>query len=456
VEAKILFRDDEVWLDKFCPDHGPQRALLATSVAWYLDALAFESASRAPRGAERRVARGCPFDCGPCDAHRQAMRLPVIPITSACNLHCPICYTFNRNEDAFFLDRDGMAAILGRLDREGGRDVINFTGGEPTLHPELPVFLEMCREAGIRRITVSTNGLKLQDETYVRQLAALGARIVLSLDTFDPAVDQTLLGADTVRTKLKVLDLLRAHEVPTTILPAIGKGLNDRDLPRLLGLLLETPNILSLELHPIAFTGQGGRTFSRRARTTIPDLHDAIEAATRGGITAADFVPSPLAHPLCYSVCYLLLLDEGGFVPFTRLTSRAGLFALLGRSLYIEPHDSLEEFFQDLITDLWVNPERLPDAPRVLATLRRLIDDLFPATGPPLSFAERLKVAERAVKAIYIHAHMDEETFDVGRAMRCCVAVPDPDGTAIPTCSYNVLHRERDPRFAAPPSRTSG
>jgi uncharacterized radical SAM superfamily Fe-S cluster-containing enzyme len=451
VEAKVLFRGDEVWLDKFCPEHGKQKALLASSVGWYLDALTFLALSRPPQRAERRVERGCPFDCGPCGAHQQAMRLPVIPITSACNLDCPICYTVNRNEDAFFLDRDGMAAILERLrGEEGAWDIINFTGGEPTLHPDLPAFLEMCRESGIRRLTVSTNGLKLLDEDYVRQLAALGTRIVLSFDTFDPQIDRVLLGADTVQAKLRVIDLLNKHAVPTTILPAIGKGLNDRDIPRLLDLVLETPNILSLELHPITFTGQGGAGFPRRARTTIPDLHRAIERATRGRIAAADFVPSPLAHPLCYSICYVLLLDGGGFVPLARLSSRARLFDLLRDTLYIEPHDALEDFFRDLIFDLWANPERLPDAPRILATLRRLLGDMFPEAGTPLSIAERLRIAERSVKAIYIHAHMDEETFDVSRVMKCCVAVPEPDGTTIPTCSYNVLYREKDRRFAAP------
>jgi len=44
---------------------------------------------------------------------------------------------------------------------------------------------------------------------------------------------------------------------------------------------------------------------------------------------------------------------------------------------------------------------------------------------------------------------MDEETFDAGRVMKCCVGVPAADGTNIPTCSYNVLYREQDPRFAS-------
>ena len=56
--------------------------------------------------------------------------------------------------------------------------------------------------------------------------------------------------------------------------------------------------------------------------------------------------------------------------------------------------------------------------------------------------------AERSTRAIYIHSHMDEENFDVARVMKCCVGVPETDGSNTPTCSYNVLYRERDARFA--------
>jgi len=86
----------------------------------------------------------------------------------------------------------------------------------------------------------------------------------------------------------------------------------------------------------------------------------------------------------------------------------------------------------------------------VLATLKRLINEMFPPSGPPISIDARRKIAERASKAIYIHSHMDEENFDVSRIMKCCVGVPSPDGTNIPTCSYNVLYREKDRRFADP------
>jgi uncharacterized radical SAM superfamily Fe-S cluster-containing enzyme len=100
VDGKIHFVGDEVYLDKYCPEHGHQKCLIASSVEWYLDALSFVSPSTPPRGEVKPVSHGCPFDCGPCASHQQKVYMPVIPITSACNLDCPICYTVNKNDDA--------------------------------------------------------------------------------------------------------------------------------------------------------------------------------------------------------------------------------------------------------------------------------------------------------------------------------------------------------------------
>ncbi|MCP4591957.1 MAG: hypothetical protein GY842_14580, partial [bacterium] len=283
------------------------------------------------------------------------------------------------------------------------------------------------------------------------------ARVIISLDTFDPEVDLVLHGVSTLERKLKALDLLTEHRVTTTILPAISAGLNDADLPQLLDLVLERENIVSLEAHTMCFTGQGGAAFDRASRITVPDLHRIIEAHTGGQITGADFVPSPLAHPLCYSICYLLMLDgdDGRYLPLVRLMGRAGLYELLGESLYIEPRDRLEQVFLEIIDRLWAEPDELAASERVLATLKRLINDMFPS-GPVLSINERRRIAERTVKAIYIHAHMDEESFDVSRVVKCCVGVPQADGSTIPTCSYNVLYRARDPRFGRVPGQPGG
>jgi uncharacterized radical SAM superfamily Fe-S cluster-containing enzyme len=449
LDAEVRFRDGAVFLAKRCPEHGAQEALLASSADWYLDALSFISAGTPVRRTRRPVVKGCPFDCGPCLAHAQDVVLPVIPITSACNFRCPICYTINRNEDAFTLSGDEFERILDRLfEARPDLDIINFTGGEPTLHPELSSFLARCRDRGIRRLTVSTNGHRLLEEGTVARFADLDARIVLSLHTLDPVRDRRLSARETVADKERVLDLLEKHDVATTLLPSVARGINDGEVGALLRLVLARPHLKSLELHTLAFTGAGGSGFPREARITIPDLHRLLEEATGGGLRASDFVPSPLAHPHCYSICYLLLLDAGGFVPFTRLVSRERMFSLLGQSLYLDPTREMDETIREMIDGLWADPGRVPRSEAILATLRRLLGELFPAEGPEISRERRRKIAERSVKAIYIHSHMDEETFDASRVLRCGVGVPDAEGGSIPTCSYNVLHRGRDPRFA--------
>ena len=93
----------------------------------------------------------------------------------------------------------------------------------------------------------------------------------------------------------------------------------------------------------------------------------------------------------------------------------------------------------------WPWPEREPAPQAATQAATRAA-----TRGPPLPLLERQKIAERLVKAVYIHSHMDEENFDVSRIMKCSVGVPAPDGSNIPTCSYNVLYREADPRFADP------
>src|SRR5262245_18984028 len=83
------------------------------------------------------VRQGCPYDCGPCTSHEQRLHLPVLPITSSCNLDCPICYTHNKNEGAYHMSEEELVAILGHMRRMSpDRRIVNLTGGEPTLHPQ--------------------------------------------------------------------------------------------------------------------------------------------------------------------------------------------------------------------------------------------------------------------------------------------------------------------------------
>lgn len=448
IPAQIVEREGRIYLDKHCPTHGSRQVLLASDASWYHRVMD-QPARRSPPADRRPPAQGCPFDCGPCEAHEQRTYLPVVPVTSACNLDCPICYTINKNEGAYHMPLDEFAAILEAIRRNDPElKIINFTGGEPTLHPRFRDIIRMCHEAGIHRITVSTHGLTfLNDEALLEELAAQRARIVLSFNSWDEAVNKDMLGARILPAKLKVLELLEKYDVDTTLIPVLARGYNDGELGKLVDFLLEKDFMRSLEIHTMTFTGQGGLGFDPDARLTPPDVMGAIEAASRGRISMADFSPSPCAHPLCYQTCYLLQAGDE-HIPFARFMRPEQVRELLTGNLYMEPGPRMEETLQEVIHDLWAAEIPEATAAKVLGALKGLIQRLFPSE--PLAYAQQQRISERAAKTIYIHSHMDDESFETDRIRECCVTVPSRDGSTIPTCAYNILYRGRDPRFADP------
>jgi len=152
---------------------------------------------------------------------------------------------------------------------------------------------------------------------------------------------------------------------------------------------------------------------------------------------------------MCYLVTYVLWLGDGRWLPFPRFMPGSDLRELLAGSLYLEPTLAMEQKLGDVINRLWAGEIECADSDLVLARLRELTESVF---ARDISPTERLRRAEASAKAIYIHSHMDEETFDTDRIRQCCVGIREPDGTNIPSCAYNVLYRDRDARFAAKPS----
>jgi 7,8-dihydro-6-hydroxymethylpterin dimethyltransferase len=452
ISASVVAVGTEVWMRKRCEQHGAQHVRLSTNVDWYEQTRAIKQRFVAPRIFKNDIEDGCPFDCGPCTAHTQKVRLPVVTITSACNLDCPICYVHNKNDDAYHMPVADFAQILEHLrnDHGGELDIINLTGGEPTLHPQLFEMLEMANAAGIHRVTVCSNGIKLaKDEPFVERLGTYRARIALSFDTFDPHTDQLMQGAQMLALKLECLRLCEKYGVDVTLIPVMTRGVNEHEIGKILAFGLASPAVRHVEVHTMTFTGQSGVTFDRSGRISMYEVLEEIEAQTQGLLRPSDFVTSPCAHPLCYQIAYLLVDAAGGPpIPFTRFMPAGELYDALADRLYLEPSPQLEESLRSAIDRLWAEAsEDDAEAARTLRLLRALVDTMS------LPHGEAIHAGEQAIKAVYVHSHMDEETFDVDRAVDCCDSNCYADGSTIPVCNYNVLYREKEPRFNVEPAR---
>ena len=166
LEGKIVFEQGRVFLLKDCPQHGPEKVLVADDVDYYRRCReVFIKPPEMPARYNTPVRWGCPYDCGLCTDHEQHSCLSLIEICDACNLRCPVCYASSGPERQEFRSLAQVEAMLDAVVRnETEPDVVQISGGEPTLHPDFFTILDRARQRPIRHLMVNTNGVRLARE----------------------------------------------------------------------------------------------------------------------------------------------------------------------------------------------------------------------------------------------------------------------------------------------------
>ena len=238
VEAKILLSNDEVVMEKWCPEHGKARVLLADDVAYWRRAREFFlKAPELPVRFATPTRWGCPYDCGLCPDHMQHSCLALLEITDRCNLRCPVCYAGSgpeRTEARSLVEIEKMLDAL--VEGEGEPDVVQISGGEPTIHPDFFAILDAARRRPIRHLMVNTNGIRIAaDAAFAERLAsyAPGFEVYLQFDSLDDAVNRVLRGAPLLDQRLKALERLNELNLSTTLVVTVVKGLNDGEIGKL-------------------------------------------------------------------------------------------------------------------------------------------------------------------------------------------------------------------------------
>jgi len=445
VSCRVLEDGGHVYQERLCPTCGAARVMIAESVAWYAEAARTLVHRKPARSPGAPVQRGCPHDCGPCAFHRNACHLPVFSVTNVCDMACPICFTYNRPETPYFMSREELRQILdGVLARAGAVDLVNVTGGEPLLHPQIDELLAECRRPEIGRVTVNSNGLQLaENEDLCRRLADLGVYVILSFHTLRPDIAQRVHGRDVTAAKLAALQNLQRFGVSTTLLHVMIGGVNEPEIGDIIRLAKTHSVVRSVTVQTMTYTGQGGGLFLPREHVPLDRAARLVEESTGGELRRTDFFPHPAAHPLCYSVAYYLH-NDGPYRSFTDFLTRAQLRDLLTGGYLLQPGEAVQREFKLALDRLWAEGRD----PALLRQLKELLRRLYPP-GRTLSAFERQRVAEGSILTIYLHAHMDEDTLDLARLAVCPDQVPDSAGRLIPACAYNIFYRSQDPRFFA-------
>src|SRR6266496_4629460 len=210
VDAKIVFENSNVYMLKTCPDHGFHKVLMATDVEYYKSIRNYNKPSEMPLKFNTKTHYGCPYDCGLCTDHEQHSCLTIVEITDRCNLTCPTCYAmssphYGRHRTIEEIER--MLDII--VANEGKPDVVQISGGEPTIHPNFFEILDIAKTKPIRHLMVNTNGIRIaKDKAFAERLASYipDFEIYLQFDSFKPEALKTLRGKDLTEVRAKALE----------------------------------------------------------------------------------------------------------------------------------------------------------------------------------------------------------------------------------------------------------
>ena len=289
---------------------------------------------------------------------------------------------------------------------------------------------------------MNSNGIRLaEDPDLCRRLAELGVYVILSLNTLDPEVSRRLHGRDLSAVKRRAIENLARAGVRMTLLYVLIRDVNEDALADLLELMRQYDHVLSLTVQTMTYTGQGGGQFPR-LQAHSRRRGGANRLPPIGRVARAERLHRPAVRPsVVLPVCYLL---KSGRIPAAAVHAFRPAGRRSGDCWPIRtcfgPHIA-EDFFTDAINELYADGQT-----DHLATLRGLVERLYPP-GRAIDDFQRQRLAEQSVRTIYLHAHMDEDTFDCSRAMLCPDLVPAEPGRWIPACTYNLFYRMKDERF---------
>ena len=433
VPAKIIFDDGNVYYLKRCKSHGVEKALVSTDIAYYKVAQDYVKPGDRPHVFQTRTDEGCPYDCGLCPDHEQHSCLGLIDVNEACNLSCPVCFADSSTAKT---SHRPLAEIERMMDAlvasEGEADLLQISGGEPTIHPQIIEILEAAKRRPIRHVMLNTNGIRIaQDEAFVEQLKTFkpGFEVYLQFDSLRSNVLKNLRGADLTRIRNEALDALEKANISTTLVVVVKRGQNDDELGEIIQHALKYKCVRGITFQPIQDAGRNEGFDPARDRFVLSDIRRAIiNAGTAFG--EGDIIPLP-CNPESISIGYALRNGDK-IAPITSFFPKEMLVEALPNAItfekYPELHKQILNFFS-LATVECNNPERL---------------DALLCCLPQIPVPEGMGYEN--IFRIAIVEFLDAHNFCISRVKRSCVHFVTPAGQIIPFDTYNLFYRDEAAR----------
>lgn len=429
VPAKILIEGNEVWYEKRCREHGVQTVLVSSDADYWKAELSWLKPGDRPLAVQTKTDHGCPLDCGLCPDHEQHSCLAIIEVNEACNLTCPVCFAGSSQAATKQLDLATIGRMMDALvASEGEPDLLQLSGGEPTIHPDILTIIDMARARPIRHLMINTNGLRIaSDPAFVKELASRkkGLEIYLQFDSLDPAALVALRGADLTKVRRKALDALEAAGISTTLVCTVKKGLNDREMAAIIDHALTFSCVRGVTFQPIQDTGRNEDFNPKRDRVLLSDIRRRV-VEDSGVFGEADMIPLP-CNPTAISIGYGLRSGKT-VVPVTAMIPKDQIIAEVPNAVNFERYPFLKERIFDLFSLSTIEPN-----------VGQRMGDLL-CCLPQVEVPKGLSY-ENIFRVVIVN-FMDAHDFCVANVKRSCIHFVTPNGQIIPFETYNLFYRD--------------
>jgi len=429
VDAKIVIEGDDVFYLKRCPEHGAQKTLISTDAAYFKSTKDYIKPCDLPLKHQSRTHYGCPYDCGLCPDHEQHSCLALIEVNDECNLTCPVCFADSSPAKTRNLSLAQIDAMLDTLvASEGFPDLVQISGGEPTIHPQILDILALCKTKPIRHVMLNTNGIRIAtDKAFVEALAALkpGFEVYLQFDSLKRAALENLRGADLRKVRDQALANLEAAGISTTLVCVVKKGVNDAEIGDIVRHALSYKCVRGITFQPVQDAGRNEGFDKNSDRMLLTDVRRAVAAQAGEVFAAEDIIPLP-CNPDSIAIAYGLR-DGAKVTPITQLIPRETLLSDVPNTISFEKYPELKNRLFDLLSLASSGEQTKTRLGELLCCL------------PQVEVPDDLGY-DRVFRIVIVQ-FLDKYNFCIATVKRSCIHFVTPQGKIIPFDTYNLFYR---------------
>lgn len=485
LDATVYEKDGKVYMDKKCPEHGDFSDIYWSDVDAYLRAEHYACDGTGLKNPhDKSLAEGenvhffidgRKFDVLSCTS------LALLDVTNRCNMNCPICFA-NANEAGYVYEPtfEEITAMLEALRAEEPIKctAVQFSGGEPTVHPRIIEIVAKAKELGFAQIMLATNGLKFsRDYEMLKDCMEAGMNTIYL--SFDGVSDDVYLQArdrKMLDVKLRVIENCKRLKEETgrspsvVLVPTLVRGVNDHQIGDITKFAFDNSEVVrGVNFQPVAFTGRITHEEVSEGRITLTDLTKKFEEQT-GYAKSKDWYTVPVVtpissfateflgenmvsfttHPHCGLATYLFESDDGSVTPLPRFIDVKAFTEGLDEITAKMSKSKFKKFKALQVIKLLNRTVHEEDMPAGL-TKKRFTKTIKSIMGNK----SKKTLADFSWKMMYVGGmhFQDSYNYDIARTERCAIHYITPDLRVIPFCAYNggpEYREEVEAKFSIP------